>query len=141
MMRDRNMLVKLIALSLLGIILLWLLPGFFAGTGMGFGFNYRNSMMGGNVHMGTGFYGGFGGGITVLLVFLIKVLFVLFVAGLVVGIAIWVKNTLLSEEDIRKMKSTFALKKEAPETHPCSICGKELQAEWKLCPYCGKDKE
>lgn len=89
--------------------------------------------------MGTGL--GFTGTISVALLFLIKVLFVLFIIGLVVGIGIAIKNYIFTKEDVDKIKSTFTGKKTVVIKETCSICGKELNDDWKLCPHCGKEKE
>ena len=84
---------------------------------------------------------GFAGTISALLLVLIKVLFVLFIVGLVIGIAIAIKNYIFTKEDIEKIKGTFTGKKTVIIKETCSICGKELNDEWKLCPHCGKEKE
>lgn len=84
---------------------------------------------------------GFVGIVSTLLVVLIKVLFVLFIVGLVVGIAIAIKNFIFTAEDVEKFKSTFTGKKTVITKETCSICGKELNDEWKICPHCGKAKE
>ena len=89
--------------------------------------------------MGTGL--GFAGVISVALLFLIKVLFVLFIVGLVVGLAIAAKNYIFTKEDVEKIKSTFTGKKTVVIKETCSICGKEQENEWKVCPYCENEKE
>lgn len=89
--------------------------------------------------MGTGI--GFAGTFSLILLFLIKVLFVLFIIGLVVGIAIAIKNFIFTTEDVEKIKSTFTGKKTVIIKEVCSKCGKELNDDWKLCPHCGKEKE
>jgi nitrite reductase (NADH) large subunit len=71
----------------------------------------------------------------------IKVLFVLFIAGLVVGLVIFIKNNIFTKEEISQIKSTFKSKKTEAKKEVCTICGKELDAEWKSCPHCGKEKE
>lgn len=47
------------------------------------------------------------GSISVLLLILIKVLFVLFIVGLVAGTAVAIKNYIFTAEDIKKIKCTF----------------------------------
>ncbi len=89
--------------------------------------------------MGTGL--GFAATISTLLVILIKVLFVLFIVGLIVGIAIAIKNYIFTPEDVAKIKGTFTGKKTVVIKETCSICSKELENEWKVCPHCGKQKE
>lgn len=89
--------------------------------------------------MGTGL--GFAGTISVLLLLLIKILFIVFIIGLVAGIVVAIKNHILTKEDVEKFKSTFTGKKTVILKETCSICGKELENDWKVCPHCGKEKE
>lgn len=89
--------------------------------------------------MGYGF--GFNGTLALFMMFLIKVLCILFMVGVVVGIAVFIKNHLFTEEDARKIKGTLGMKAEVVAKEKCSVCGKELQSEWTLCPYCGKEQQ
>lgn len=89
--------------------------------------------------MGTGI--GSATVLTAVLIFLLKVLFVLFIVSLFVGLAVSVKKYFFTEEDIKKIKSTFTGKKSIVLKEICSECGKEIETEWKACPYCGKSKE
>lgn len=82
--------------------------------------------------MGTGF----GLSIIVLLNFLIKFLFVIFIVGLVGGLLVAAKNYIFTPEDIENFKSTFRGNKETVEIKTCSTCGKEVNSDWKACPYC-----
>lgn len=129
-----NPVLKLIAVSLIGILGLWLIYALLFGTSIA----YRGHE-GGYVYMSTGL--GFAATISTLLLFLIKVLFVLFIIGLVVGIAIAIKNYIFTAEDVAKIKSTFTGKKTVVIKEACSICEKELENDWKVCPHCGKEKE
>ena len=86
--------------------------------------------------MGTGF----GYGVSTLLLLMIKVLFVVFVIGLVIGLSIWIKNNLFTEEDKATIKNAFTFNKVASNKDTCSDCIKELSSEWKVCPYCGTEK-
>lgn len=83
---------------------------------------------------------GITGFVPTILLLLIKVLFVIFVIGLVVGIAKAVKDNLFTSEEIQQLKGTFTNTFQSSKV-TCSGCGKELHAEWKVCPYCGKEKE
>ena len=74
-----------------------------------------------------------------ILLILIKVLVVLFIIGLVVGIAIAIKNYIFTEEDVKRIKCTLSGNKTAK--HTCSACGKELGNQWIACPYCGNEIE
>jgi cytochrome b subunit of formate dehydrogenase len=82
--------------------------------------------------MGTGF----GFSIALLLTFLIKFLFVVFIVGLVGGLVVAAKNYIFTPEDIENFKSTFKGTKTTVAKLTCSVCGKEVNPEWKACPYC-----
>jgi len=82
--------------------------------------------------MGTGF----GLSIAVLLTFLIKFLFVVFVIGGVGGLLVAAKNYIFTPEDIENFKSTFKSNKVTEKKQACSICGKEVNSDWRACPYC-----
>lgn len=87
--------------------------------------------------MSTGI--GIAGTISVVLLFLMKILFVLFIVGLVVGIAIAVKNYVFTKEEVERIKGTFKVKQTIVIKQTCSNCGKELDAGWKVCPHCGTE--
>lgn len=82
--------------------------------------------------MGTGF----GISISLLLTFLIKFLFVVFVIGLVGGLIVAAKNYIFTPEDIENFKSTFKGTKTTANKQTCSVCGREVNPEWRACPYC-----
>lgn len=134
-----NSIIKILAVVLLSILGLTLIRELFFGTGYGSGIIVRGNHEGGYIYMSTGL--GFAGTISAVLLVLIKVLFVLFIVGLIVGIAIAVKNYLFTAEDVEKIKSTFTGKKTVVFKETCSDCGKELNDDWKVCPHCGKEKE
>lgn len=91
--------------------------------------------------MGYGYSGaGLLGTTSFILLLLIKLLFVLLVVGLVVGIVLIIKNYLFTKEDAEKIKGTFVRSKAQTIKETCSACGKELEEQWKNCPYCGKGK-
>jgi hypothetical protein len=132
-----NSLLKFLGVLLLSILGLWLIVTFVFGSGFGMGIGYTNHQVGGHMYMGYGY--GFTGMIAVLLLFIIKVLFVLFIVGLVVGIAIAIKKYIFTEEDVQKIKNTFVGSKTSGIKETCIICGKEVDQGWKVCPYCGKE--
>jgi len=134
-----NPVLKMLAVLFLGIIGLGLIHALLFGTGSGLSMGFRGNYEGGHMYMGTSL--GFAGTISALLLIFIKVLFVLFIVGLIVGIAIAIKNYIFTTEDVEKIKSTFTGKKTVVIKETCSICGKELNDEWKVCPHCGKEKE
>jgi len=79
---------------------------------------------------------GFSYSILIILTFLIKFLFVIFIVGLIGGLLVAAKNYILTAEDIQNFKSTFKSEIKAT-SNICSVCGKEINPEWKACPYCG----
>lgn len=134
--------LKILGGILLIILGLWLIHALFFNSGNGLNIGIRGGYNGSLFNMGIGMgYGiGTGGTISIVLMFLMKVLFILFVVGLAAGITIAVKNYLFTAEDVQQIKSTFTGKKTEVVKEVCSICSKELEDEWKICPYCGKDK-
>ncbi|MFZ5987798.1 MAG: hypothetical protein ACOYWZ_11820 [Bacillota bacterium] len=134
-----NTTLKLLGALVLGIVGLWLIYTLLIGAGMGINIGFRGGYGGGHMYMGTG--AGFGaiGTISFLLLFLIKVLFVIFIVGLVVGIAVAIKNYVFTEEDIKTIKGTFTGKKTVVNRETCTSCGKELNEEWNICPFCGSE--
>lgn len=84
---------------------------------------------------------GYVGTVSYLLVLIIKVLFTVFVVGLVAGIIVWIKHNLFTEEDIITIKGSFSRNKVLVVKEVCDICNKELNVVWKVCPHCGKEKE
>ncbi len=131
--------LRLIIGVLIGIVGIWLVLTLFTGTGLGMG-NTMGQSYGGS-HMGTGLGYGATGSIYVLLVFLIKVLFVLFIIGLVIGIAVAASRYLFTEKDIINIKSTFRGNRTVVIKETCVVCGKEQNDDWKVCPFCGQEKE
>ena len=132
--------LKLLGSILLVIVGLWFIYALLYGSGSGINIGFRSGYEGGNMYIGTGAGYGTAGTISFLLLFLIKVLFVLFIVGLVIGIAIAVKRLVFTEDDIQKIKGTFTGKKTVIIKEACAVCGKELNEEWKVCPFCGNEK-
>jgi hypothetical protein len=101
------------------------------GPGMmpygGFGYEFRGpGMMGYRMNPFGGLIGG---------------LFVLgFLALVVLGI-IWLVTRISSPKRVTTISSTAAATSEPMQVAgltPCKKCGRSLQADWSVCPYCGK---
>lgn len=141
-MRNNSM-MRLVTVTILGILGLWLIYILLFGSGMGIGVNmgYRGYYGGGHMNMGFGY--GIGNGFTLayVLLLLIKVLFVVFIVALIAGIAIWIKNNVFTRDDIDTIRNTFSGNKNTCHKETCAACGKTIEADWKLCPHCGKEKE
>ena len=106
-------------------------PGYFQpGPGMMPYGGYNH--MGGYGMMGYGFspFGGLFGGLVSLV----------FLALVVLGV-IWLVNRLRAPrpyESSTVVAATMSPAAIAGVTHPCQKCGRPLQNEWNVCPYCGK---
>ncbi len=129
----QDMLKKLIVVSLLGLVGLWLISSLLMGTGLGLGYHTRGVYGGGHMYMGGGF--GYGTSFAYWLYLLVKVLFAVFVISMIVGIGVWAKN-LFTAEDIEAVKCTL---RGTGIKGKCSACGYELNVDWKICPHCGKE--
>lgn len=134
--------LKILGGILVIILGLWLIHALFFNSGNGLSIGIRGGYNGSHFNMGIGMGSGVGtaGTISFILMLLIKVLFVLFIVGLVAGIAVAISRYLFTAEDVQQIKSTFTGKKTVVAKEVCSICGKELEDEWKVCPHCGKEK-
>lgn len=135
---NENTIFKLVVVSIIGVFAMWFLYTLVAGTGNGISMGYRGNYGGGYFYMGSGL------SISSILLLLVKFLFVLFIVGLAGGIFVFIKNNLFTKEDIDKIKSSFssnAGQGTNEEFVTCSACGKEIDVEWKACPYCGEVKE
>ena len=113
------------------------------GNGMvnGFSSGHWSGMGNGGYGMGNGGYGmgnGYGVGSyqTGFMGLLFQILFVAVIIVLIVAAVAWVKNYIASEEI--KRNSYYENKAYAPRD-VCKSCGKALNRDWKVCPYCGKD--
>jgi uncharacterized membrane protein len=91
--------------------------------------------------MGTGFGIGYGSVLFSLLLVLVKILFAVFVVALIAGIVVYIKNNIFTKEEIESIKNTFSGKKPVSQLEACTACGNAIEAEWKLCPLCGKERE
>lgn len=130
--------LKLIVFSVVGLLILWLASSLLFTTGNGVSMNFRGYYGGEHMYMGSGFGLGFNGTISLLLMLLIKILFFVFVASLIVGLILIVKNNIFTAEDIETIKGSFTSKNKLPKK-VCDTCGKDLDPKWKACPYCGKE--
>jgi hypothetical protein len=131
--------IKIIGLSVLALIVLWLIKTILFGAGFGMGVNVRTNYGGGSMYMGTSL--GFGLSISLLLTYLIKFLFIVFIVGLIGGLVVAAKNYIFTPEDIEVFKAPFKAGKSTITKTTCMECGKELNADWKACPYCGTSTE
>jgi hypothetical protein len=134
-----NGIAKVVVVSLLGILSLWLISTLLFGTGGGITYNTRGYYGGGHMNMSIAV--GNGGAIAYGLLLLIKVLFAVFVTALVAGIIVWIKNNIFTKEDIEVIRNTFKGNKPVTTKEVCVVCCKEMEASWKVCPHCGKEKE
>lgn len=85
-------------------------------------------------------YGNFGNGfgtLTLLLVFLIKFFILVFIVTLLIALAMATKNYIFSSADISSMKNVFTVNTNT-KRH-CVTCGKGVENNWKVCPYCGTE--
>ena len=90
----------------------------------------------GQGHSGMNFGYGNTGTLAGLLTLLINILVIVFVVALVYALLVLIKNILFTPEDIQSIKKTFVV---TPK-EKCSICSNDLNEQWKVCPYCGKEK-
>ncbi|MDF2941704.1 MAG: hypothetical protein K0S01_562 [Herbinix sp.] len=133
----KDLALKVILFSVFGIVLLWLAKEIlFPANYLGFRFNINGNYGGDNMYM-NGNYGVGTGTFSVLLVFLIKFLIVVFVLALVVGLFMAAKNYLFTTQDINAFKGSFTPVEKSRKT--CDICGKTLESGWKVCPYCAAE--
>ena len=126
--------IVVIAFALLG---LWLLQSVLFGSGMGISYGFRGNFGGGHMSMYPGV--GYGFSAVSLLILLTKVLFAVFVIALVAGIFVWIKNNMFTAADFETMKSSINGNGAFAAKEKCSICGKEMNSDWKVCPHCGKE--
>jgi uncharacterized membrane protein len=104
------------------VLMLVLIPGIFMFS-RGFG-----GMMGGYGMMGRGF------GYTSSLGWLGMALFTLIPIGFLVLLVlggVWVVSSLM------KSGKTTTTVTPAVASKACSSCGKSVQSDWKVCPFCG----
>ncbi|HYE84463.1 MAG TPA: hypothetical protein VEG39_20160 [Clostridia bacterium] len=135
----RNPFIRLIVVLALALLGLWLLQTVLFGAGMGVSYGFRGNFGGGHMYMYPGV--GYGFSLVSLLLLLTKVLFAVFVIALVAAIVIWIKNNMFTAADFETMKNSFKGNGVFVEKGKCSICGKALNADWKVCPHCGKEVE
>lgn len=127
--------LKLIIISILGIAVLWLAKELlFPSNYLGF---YISGNYGGEHMYMNGNYGFGAGTFSVLLVFLIKFLIVLFVIALIVGLIMAAKNYIFTPQNMEAFKNGSARVEQPGKT--CDICGKPLDNNWKVCPYCAAE--
>jgi len=131
--------IKVIGMSIIAIVVLLLIKAILFPTGFGLGINVRTNYGVGRMYMGNGL--GFGLSVSLLLTYLIKFFFAVFVIGLVGGLIIIIKNNVFSSEDLEAFKAPFKWNESTIAKVTCRECGKELNADWKSCPHCGTSVE
>ena len=93
----------------------------------GFGYQMRGpGMMGYRMHPFGGFFGG--------------LLMLGFLALVILGI-IWLVRRVRTPSQVQTTPVVPAASSEpmpAETLNPCKKCGRPLQADWSVCPYCGK---
>lgn len=126
--------IKIVSLSVVVLIVLLFIKAILFPTGFGIGINVRTNYGGGSMSMGTGL--GFGLSISLLLTYIIKFLSVILAIGLIGGVVVAVKNYIFTPKDIETFKAFFKGNKVTANKIICSECSKELNPDWKTCPYC-----
>lgn len=99
-----------------------------------------NVLLGGNgfnAHMGYGQTSGFGlgGSLSVILALVIKLLFLMVIVAVVAGIVAAIKNQGLENIDLSFIDKLFDDGQH--RRHLCPHCHREVEHDWKNCPYCG----
>jgi len=130
--------IKIIGVSALAIIALWLLRAILFPTGYGISVSYRVPMHMGNGYVYSNGLNSFGGSGALLLAFLIKVLLIVLIIALLLGFLMFIKNHVFTQEDISMIKNSFTGKTDR-SSKVCLECGKSLSEDWKICPHCGKE--
>lgn len=130
----RDSVSKIIGLSFIALILIWAMKSILFPAGFGVAINLRTNYGGGSIFMGTGL------SITLLLTYLIKLLFGIFVVGLFGGLIVTAKKYIFTPEDIEAFKAPFKGGKSTIKL-ACKECGKEINEDWKTCPHCGTSIE
>jgi cell division septal protein FtsQ len=129
----KNLFIQAITILGFGIVILWLVKELL------FPSNYLNLNISGT-YGGEHMYGTYGFGVgtfSLLLVFLIKALIVLFVIALIVGLFMAVKNYIFTPQNISAFNGSTN-RVEHPKK-ACNVCGKTLEDDWKACPYCAAE--
>ena len=136
-----NPIVKLVAVLAIALLGLWLLQAVLFSAGTGMSYNFRGDFGGEHMNVMPGYGVGYGFSAYALLLLLTKVLFAVFVIALIAGIIVWIKNNLFTTEDYNSMRYSLKGNNSPATSLKCSICSKELSADWKVCPHCGKEVE
>jgi predicted RNA-binding Zn-ribbon protein involved in translation (DUF1610 family) len=119
--------LKGVTVAVLAIIAFGLIYYIFRGLfGLGSGYGMTN----GNNIMGSA---GYSLGIAGLLAVLLKLLLVASIAGLIIGLIMYIKQSYGTEITAKLSTITTVSKK----TVNCSSCNTEVSSEFKFCPNCG----
>lgn len=127
--------IKVVGYSILGLIVLLSAKAILFPTGYGVSVRYNMPQ-----NYRTGFEHGYNVnyGLNSLSGLIFQILLVVLVLTLIVGVFMLVKRYLFSSEEITEMKESFSRKSTSAKIK-CSECGKDLNSDWKVCPYCGED--
>lgn len=131
--------LKIILVSVLGLIGLWLVKAILFPTGYGVSVRYN---MPGYYNNGfeQSFQSNYNSGFNSFALLIFQILLVLFVVALLVGVVMLVKNYVFTSADIETIKRTMSGKTiQVQVRKACAECGNELNPEWRVCPNCGKD--
>jgi len=126
---DRDQIIKGVVIGILALIALGLLSNLFGGSGPYSGPGYYGHG-GGEGGIPYGYTGG--GSISGLLSNILSLLITLMAVILVVSLALGAYK--VAWPQLNAELANFL--KSAPKSK-CVKCGKELAADWQLCPYCG----
>lgn len=131
--------LKIILVSVLGLIGLWLVKAILFPTGYGVSVRYN---MPGYYNNGfeQSFQSNYNSGFNSFALLIFQILLVLFVVALLVGVVMLVKNYVFTSADIETIKRTMSGKTiQVQVGKACAECGNELNPEWRVCRNCGKD--
>lgn len=141
----RDPLFRMIGILLLAVLAFGLVYSLLFGSmsTVGYGNHYGGGHFGMSGQATFGYGPSFGLSITSLLMFIIKILFILLIIGLVVGIAKAIRQEVLPNININPVQGLICASPQQAQIEVkqlCAGCGRELHSDWKVCPYCAKEK-
>lgn len=154
----KDSVLKILGITALGFIFLWLLNTVFFSSGYGMSVRYN---MPSYYNNGYNYYFGMNSFLTSI----IKIVLVVFIIAFLAAVVMILKNNLLKPEEIDDIKEQFSnvfnkeiaepdtensnsekeetivedSNQEIKEKNICTECGHELDPEWKICLNCGKE--